>query len=211
MEMAWTFGVEPLPQTEVAAGLLRRVSGLVVAMERSEPAVDRLIARLQEAERDLAAVAPVDPHPRVGPHVGSEGRIYLDHSRHIGLHNPCFPEYVITVEGDRAWGTVSFPAVYEGPPGIVHGGFIAVLVDCVVQHHNCDLGVAGKTSSLAVRFRRPAPLVTPLRFEVDRRADDRRITSAVHLLAHGVECAEAEVRAVAGERANLPEVSGRRA
>jgi hypothetical protein len=207
----WTFGVEPLSQTEVAADLLRRVSGLVVAMERADPAVDRLIAMLEEAERDLATLAPADPHPRVGPRVLSEGRVYVDHSRHIGNYNPCFPEYTIAVEGDRAVGTVSFPTVYEGPPGIVHGGFIALLIDCVVQHHNCDLGVAGKTSSLTVRFRRPTPLLTPLRIEVTRLADDRHITSSVRLLGAGVLCAEAEVRAVAGERANLPEVSPRRA
>jgi hypothetical protein len=205
----WTFGVDPLPQTEVASGLLRRVAGLVVSMERPEPAVDRLVAMLQEAERDLTVVAPPDQQPRVGPNVASAGRIYLDHSRHIGSYNPCFPEYDITVDGDRASGTVSFSTVYEGPPGIVHGGFIALLIDCVVQHHNCDLGVAGKTSSLTVRFRRPAPLLTNLRFEVERRVDERRITSSVQLLAAGVACAEGEVQAVAGERANLPEVSRR--
>jgi hypothetical protein len=209
--MRWTFGVEPLTQTEVAADLLRRVSGLVAAMERPDPAVDRLIAMLEGAERDLATLAPADPNPRVGPHVGSEGRVYVDHSRNIGSYNPCFPEYDIAIEGDRAIGTVTFPTVYEGPPGIVHGGFIALLVDCVVQHHNCDLGVAGKTSSLTVRFRRPTPLLTPLQFEVDRLADDRHITSSVRLVASGVVCAEAEVRAVAGERASLPDVSPRRA
>jgi hypothetical protein len=205
----WTFGVDPLPQTEVAAGLLRRVAGLVVSVERPDPAVDRLIDALQQAERDLAVIAPAVPFPRVGPNVASAGRIYLDHSRHIGSYNPCFPEYDITVDGNRAWGTVSFPIAYEGPPGIVHGGFIALLIDCVVQHHNCDLGVAGKTSSLVARFRRPTPLLTELRFEVDRHVDERRITSAVHILAAGVVCAEGEVQAVAGERAKLPEVSPR--
>ncbi len=167
--MRWTFGVEPLSQTEVAAALLRRVAGLVVAMEAADPAVDRLVTALRAAERELDAAGPSDPHPRVGPRAGSDGRIYLDHSRDIGEYNPCFPEYDITVDGERARGTVTFPTVYEGPPGVVHGGFIALLIDCVVQHHNCDLGVAGKTSSLSVRFRRPTPLLEELRFEVDRR------------------------------------------
>ena len=88
--------------------------------------------------------------------------MYLDHARDVGAYNPCFPEYELTVDGRRATGTVTFPIAYEGPPGVVHGGFLALFFDCVVQHHNCDVGVAGKTTSLAIRYRRPTPLLTPL-------------------------------------------------
>jgi len=77
--------------------------------------------------------------------------VYLDHGRDIGSYNPCFPEYEIRVEGDKAWGTVSFPVAYEGPPGCVHGGFLAVFFDCVIQHHNCDYGVAGNFGSVTPR------------------------------------------------------------
>ena len=104
-----------------------------------------------------------------------------------------------------------FPTAYEGPPGIVHGGFLALLFDCVVQHHNCDLGVAGKTTSLAVRFRRPTPLLTRVATSRWRaRVDGGRITSTAQLMHDDALLAEAEVRAIAGERAGLPEVSPRR-
>ena len=33
-----------------------------------------------------------------------------------------------TVDGDRATGTVTFPIAYEGPPGIVHGGFLGAVL-----------------------------------------------------------------------------------
>ena len=91
---------------------------------------------------------PADPTPRVGDAASGDGRVYLDHAFDIGAYNPCVPEYTIEVEGDRAQGTVTFPIAYEGPPGLVHGGFLAVFFDCVVQHHNCELGLAGKTTSL---------------------------------------------------------------
>jgi hypothetical protein len=208
--MRWTFGVEPLPQTIAAADLLRRVTGLVLSMERDDPAVERLIAALADAEVALGAVAPADHRPRIGERVGADGRVYLDHSRDIGSYNPAFPEYTISVDGDRAGGTVHFPTVYEGPPGIVHGGFVGLLFDCVVQHHNCDLGVAGKTTTMTVRFRRPTPLATDLRFEVERHVEDGRITSTARLTHGEAVVAEAEIRAVAGERANLPAVSARR-
>ena len=208
--MRWTFGAEPLPQTRTAADLLRRVTNLVLALEGDEPAVDGLIDDLRRAEDALAARVPPDPAPRVGAAADGDGRVYLDHARAIGAFNPCFPEYAIDVDGDRAAGTVAFPVAYEGPPGIVHGGFLALFFDCAVQHHNCDVGQAGKTTSLAVRYRRPAPLLTPLAFTLERGVADGRIRSTGQLVAGGQVLCAAEVEAIASDRAALPAVSARR-
>jgi hypothetical protein len=208
--MRWSFGVAPLPESLAVASSVRRVAGLVLSLEASHPAVERLAAALRSAEAELGTLAPVDPSPRIGPAAAPNARVYIDHSGDVGAFNPCFPTYEIRVDGDRASGTVSFPIVYEGPPGIVHGGFLAVFFDSVVQHHNCELGLAGKTTSLAVTYRRPTPLVTELRFEVERSVDERRITSLARLMADGVVLCDAQVSAVAGNRALLPEVSPRR-
>lgn len=206
----WTFGVEPLGQTKTAARLLRSLAGRLVALENDDADVEQLIADLHAADERLAARMPADLAPRVGPGAFSEARVYLDHSRDIGAFNPCFPEYEITVSGDHASGTVSFPLAFEGPPGVVHGGFLAVFFDCVIQHHNCDVGVAGKTTALEVRFRRPTPILTDLEFDVTRSVVDGRINSTARLLHEGAACSEAEVRAVAGDRSALPDVSPRR-
>jgi hypothetical protein len=209
--MRWTFGVEPLHESRTVASLLRRVAGLVLSLEAPHPVLDRLVQALRAAEKDLAVLVPPHPAPRVGAAASSDGRAYIDHSRDVGAFNPCFPEYEIRVDGDRASGTVEFPVVYEGPPGIVHGGFLAVFFDSVIQHHNCDVGLAGKTTSLTVHYRRPTPLVTELAFEVERSVDERRIRSTARLTAGGVVLCEAEMSAVAGDRARLAEVSPRRA
>jgi hypothetical protein len=206
----WIFGNEALAQTTEAAALLRRVTGLVLALEGDEPAVDRLVADLRRAEADLGARVPADPAPRVGAAAGGAGRVYLDHARDIGAYNPCFPDYDLAVDGGNATGAVTFPIAYEGPPGIVHGGFLALFFDCAVQHHNCDVGVAGKTTSLAVRYRRPAPLLVPLAFTIERHAREGRIRSTGRLFDGERLLCEAEVDAIAGDRANLPEVSPRR-
>ena len=210
MPEPWTFGNEPLAQTATAADLLRRVTGRLLALEGDEPEVERLIAELRRVDDALAARVPGDPTPRVGGGASSDGRAYVDHARDIGAYNPCFPLYDIAVDGDRASGTVEFPLPYEGPPGIVHGGFLGVFFDCAVQHHNCDVGVAGKTTSMALRYRRPAPLLTPLAFTIERSAADGRIRSTGRLLDGERLLCEAEVDAVAGDRAALPEVSTRR-
>jgi hypothetical protein len=209
----WTFGVEPLSQTQEVAALLRRVAGLAVAMEGDAAAVARLIADLHTAHESLEAIAPGDLAPRVGAGASAERRVYLDHSRDIGAYNPCFPEYAIAVNGSRAWGSVTFPLAFEGPPGIVHGGVLATFFDCVIQHHNCDVGVAGKTTSLLVEYHRPTPLFEPLLFEIDREVDGTRITSQARLVRGDrpeKPLCSATMQAVAGDRARLSPVSPRR-
>ena len=211
MSERWAFGADPLPQTVRAAALLRRVTDLLVALEGEDDAVERLIADLEKAEATLRGVVPPDPAPRVGPAADGDGRVYLDHAFSIGAYNPCFPEYEIDVDDEaRAHGSVRFPIAYEGPPGLVHGGVLAVFFDCVVQHHNCEVGLAGKTTSLTVRYRRPTPLLTPLRFTLERAVGDDRIqTSGTLWMGEKVVC-EAEVDAIAGFRGNLPVASPRR-
>src|SRR5262245_37354176 len=211
MAQRWSFGVEPLPAARELAPLLREIAGLVLSLEAPHPALERLAAALRSAAEELRPLAPEDASPRVGPKAESDGRAYVDHSRDIGAYNPCFPTYEMQVDGNRAAGTVAFPIVYEGPPGLVHGGFLALFFDSVVQQHNCDLGQAGKTTSLSLTYRRPTPLLVPLRFEVERAVEDRRIVSTARIVADGSVLCEAQVSALAGDRAQLPAVSPRRA
>jgi hypothetical protein len=207
----WTFGEEPLDQTARAATLLRQVTGLVLAAEQPDAAVDRLVADLASAIEALGGPDAADRPPRVGAAVDGDGRVYLDHGRDVGAFHPMVPEYRIDVhDGERASGDVTFPIAYEGPPGLVHGGFLALFFDCVVQHHHCVAGLAGKTTDLTVRYRRPTPLLTPLSFTVDRRVGDGRIHSTARLLDGERLLCEAEVEADEGDRAALPPVSPRR-
>jgi acyl-coenzyme A thioesterase PaaI-like protein len=209
-EGPWTFGLEPLAQTLDAAPLLRRIAGLVQSLEVEDQAVSQLVEELRSVEKVLEQQVSTDPAPRVGVDPPPRGRPYVDHARDIGAYNPCFPEYEIAVDGRRASGTVSFPTVFEGPPGVVHGGVIATFFDCVIQHHNCDVGVAGKTTSLHVNFRRPTPLDARLAFDLDRQIDGQRITSEGRLFRGDEIFCTATVEAVAGDRRRLPPVAPRR-
>jgi acyl-coenzyme A thioesterase PaaI-like protein len=147
----------------------------------------------------------------VGDAVGADARPYVDHARDIGSYDPCFPEYAITVvDATRAHGTVTFPIAFEGPPGVVHGGVLATFFDCVMQHHHCDAGIAGRTTSLLVEYRRPTPIGTELRFTIEREVDERRLTSRGELARGDDTLCTATMEAVAGDRANLPAVSPRR-
>jgi hypothetical protein len=181
-----------------------------LSLEHEDEAIDQLIADLQTAERALTDRTPADLAPRLGEDANPGRRAYIDHSRSIGAFNPCFPEYRIEVRGEKAAGTVSFPIAYEGPPGVVHGGFLALFFDCAIQHHNCDLGMAGKTTSLNITYQRPAPIDRTLAFEIQRTVAARRITSLGELSFNGATLCSVTMDAVAGDRARLPHVSPRR-
>lgn len=181
------FGEQPLPQTVAAAGALRRLTGLLLSLEHEHPTVDAMVAQIAEWERELAPAAPPDPTPRIGPQSTERQRVYLDHAFDVGAYNPCFPEYTFDhLDADTATGRVTFPVVYEGPPGLVNGGFLAVFFDCITQHQSCASGRTGKTRSLTVTFRRPTPVLMELGFDVVRAEADGRVTSTARLL-HGDE------------------------
>jgi hypothetical protein len=176
------YGERPLSQTVSAAGALRRLSGLLLSLENEHPTVDAMLAQFAEWEPKLAAAVPPDPRPRIGDG-GEEKRVYLDHAFDVGAYNPCFPEYTFDHLGaETASGRVTFPVVYEGPPGLVNGGFLAVFFDCITQHQSCAAAKTGKTRSLTVTFRRPTPILTELRFDIARTQADGRVTSTARLL-----------------------------
>jgi hypothetical protein len=180
------FGEAPLAQTVAAAGAIRRLSSLLLSLEHAHPTVDAMLAQISDWERELSAAVPPDSAPRIGsddPDDSGSRRVYLDHATDIGAFNPCFPEYRFDhLDAQTASGRVAFPVVYEGPPGLVHGGFLAVFFDCVMQHQNCLAGLSGKTRSLNVKFRRPTPVLTELRFDIARSQAEQGITSTARLL-----------------------------
>lgn len=177
------FGEAPLTQTVAAAGAIRRLSSLLLSLEHAHPTVDAILAQISDWEGELTAAVPPDSAPRIGDDDHGTRRVYLDHATDIGAFNPCFPEYRFEhLDGGTASGRVTFPLVYEGPPGLVHGGFLAVFFDCVMQHHNCVGGLSGKTRALQVTFRRPTPVLTELRFDIVRSQDRRGVTSTARLL-----------------------------
>ncbi|HEY1839416.1 MAG TPA: hypothetical protein VGG53_04195 [Mycobacterium sp.] len=192
------FGEAPLAQTVAAAGAIRRLSSLLLSLEHPHPAVDVILAQIRDWEDDLGTAVPPDSAPRIGADDDGIRRVYLDHATDIGAFNPCFPEYRFDhLGGEIASGRVTFPLVYEGPPGLVHGGFLAVFFDSVMQHQNCVAGLSGKTRSLQVTFQRPTPVLTELRFDVARSQAEGSITSTGRLLLDGEVLCVGEVTTLA--------------
>jgi hypothetical protein len=88
----------------------------------------------------------------------------------IGLRNPVAPPLSINHEADGlVWTDFDPGAAYEGPPGHVHGGVCAMVLDHVLGATAHKQGRPAYTGTLCVRFLRGTPL-GPLRAEarVDR-------------------------------------------
>jgi len=118
---------------------------------------------------------------------------FFDHSPMLGEANPLAPPIRLWLEGDRILGTATFGAAYEGPPGCVHGGYVAAAFDEVLGSTQSLSGSPGMTGRLTVHYRKPTPLQTELRFEGwIEDVTGRKILTRGELRAGEVLCAEAE-------------------
>jgi acyl-coenzyme A thioesterase PaaI-like protein len=136
-----------------------------------------LADRAEALAGDLASHAP-PPAARPFP-AYSSNPIDLPFSPVSGAFNPVAPELRLSVVGDsprHVVGVLRFSSVYEGPPRHVHGGWIAALFDQVLASANRANGVAGMTAALTLRYVRPTPLDTEIRFDGwTERTEDRKV------------------------------------
>jgi acyl-coenzyme A thioesterase PaaI-like protein len=143
---------------------------------------------------------------------------FFDHSPMLGRANPLAPPIDLWLEGgddgDRMVGTATFGAAYEGPPGCVHGGYVAAAFDEVLGSTQSLSGSPGMTGRLTVSYRSPTPLETELRFTGWlERVEGRKIFTRGELWAGDRLCAEAEglfISIKAGQFADLKAERDRR-
>ena len=118
---------------------------------------------------------------------------YLPRSPIVGEASPLSPRLDWEVMDEGVDGRGTFGAAYEGPPGFVHGGWIACAFDEMLGIANIAAGNPGMTARLTVHYRRPTPLFRELRFRawVDR-VEGRRIMSRAEVWDGDVLTAEAD-------------------
>lgn len=84
----------------------------------------------------------------------------------IGLRNPLAPPLTVHHDSDgRCWSEFTLGSAYEGPPGLVHGGISAMILDQLLGEVATDQLTTPKfTGTITVRYLRGTPL-GPLRAE----------------------------------------------
>jgi acyl-coenzyme A thioesterase PaaI-like protein len=176
------------------ATAMRQVIDRLVTTDAPE---DELKAAADALERyaERLSTHPKRKLPAGFSEVANAGDVhaFFDMSPLIGLSNPMSPPITLRVDGDYVRGAATFGAAYEGPPGHLHGGFVAAAFDEVLGYAQSLTGNPGMTGTLTIRYRKPTPLYTELRFEakVDR-VEGRKIFVEGRLYAGEVLTAEAE-------------------
>jgi len=157
---------------------MRRLTSWLVAGPRDghDP------ADLADALETLAEGLPAD---RVesrygGPLVADDDPHAAGGHPYTGLANPVSPPITMELVDGVSWGRGRFDAVYEGPPGAVHGGYVAGVFDVVLGLAARAATRAAVTGELTIRYHRPTPLHEDLVFRGWIDVDDGR-----HLTVRG--------------------------
>jgi len=133
-----------------------------------------------------------------GRDVGAFNSNFMDRSPFMGLMNPLAPPMEARLDRDHGEhgaviGTVTFREPHEGPPGHVHGGFLAAVFDEVLGQAQSLSGRPGMTGKLSISYRSPTPLFRELtvRGWIDR-IDGRKIFTRGTLHDGDTLCCESE-------------------
>ncbi len=142
-----------------------------------------------------SAVEEVRSNKRL-PGEDASQMVFLDRSPLMGAMNALSMPLVMTIKGtgeDRSIeGRVVFTQPYEGPPGHVHGGYVAAGFDEVLGMAQSVTGRPGLTGNLSVTYRRPTPLFVELVYRgVCTEVVGRKIFTQGTLHHGDVLCAEA--------------------
>jgi acyl-coenzyme A thioesterase PaaI-like protein len=124
---------------ELAAALTQKIDALTAELSQAQQ-VDGLIDMAKRGERGT-----IDDV--MGELVSVGGRSH-----------PCSPELLWQEASNRITGTVRFSQAFEGPPGHVHGGWVAGVLDHLMGMTHVRTGYPGMTGGLSVRYLKPTPL-----------------------------------------------------
>ena len=144
---------------EVFGALARSTRELVEAQLMTE--VDHDVVREVTAEIH-ALTARLRKQVRsepLGIEVGADGRTRAHGNAVIGMRNAVAPPLHVERSTDgKAWSRFHLGPQYEGPPGLVHGGVSALLLDQLCGEAAAAGGSPGMTGRLTLHYRRPTPL-----------------------------------------------------
>jgi acyl-coenzyme A thioesterase PaaI-like protein len=214
--MAELRAAEPSPRRAELHRLADGARGVIHRLVQTSAPIELLSEAADELERLAARFAE---HPSSSIYEGfaeaanaGEPFAFFDHSPMLGQANPLAPPIELRLEGDQVVGIVTFGAAYEGPPGCVHGGYVAAAFDELLGATQSLSGAPGMTASLTVDYRSPTPLHTELRFTGTLvEVDGRKIHTRGDLHAGKVLCAEAHGLFISIDIMRFADLKARRA
>jgi acyl-coenzyme A thioesterase PaaI-like protein len=163
----WGF-MPPAELFDLADGVRAVMERMIVVDEPHED-LGRMRGELDDIATRLAAIGHQGIEPRLSPDNDpgpGDRRPYYAGNPTRWHYNPINPPLSLRLGDDGVvHGTVRLGLIYEGPPGCVHGGIVAFLLDQLLGHANLEHGLPAMTASLRVDYRRPTPLMRDLMLE----------------------------------------------
>lgn len=160
----------------VAGGLAQATRELVDAVIRSTVPDDEMLAITAEVEKLTERLRVSQIPGSFGITHTPEGRVRSHGNAVVGMRNAVAPPVEVHHDpAGRAWADVHLGAAYEGPPGLVHGGVSALILDQIAGEAAAAGGTPGMTGTLTLRYRRGTPL-GDLHFECHTTGTEGRKT-----------------------------------
>lgn len=162
---------------------VRRLLDAAVTTRASPPELSSAAAAIDQVADGLAATTRREPDAPAGGDMSLVG----------GLSHPAAPQLTFDWAAGAAVGEVVIGPVFQGGPGLVHGGIIALLIDHAMGFvANRTLGPA-MTVRLGLRYRRPTPLGVRLTVAARLdRVDGRKLHLSASISANGEVTAQAD-------------------
>jgi acyl-coenzyme A thioesterase PaaI-like protein len=170
---------------------VRRLLDISIRSEAGPTAVAAAIAKIDGAADQLSEALLPGPF---GVQRSQDGQTVAWGNAVVGLRNPVAPPLVIHHDPNGlVWSEFVLGAAYEGPPGTVHGGVCALVLDHVLGATAHQPDRPAYTGTLTLRYRRPTALGRPLRAQayVDR-IDGVKVFAVGHLADEDGVTVEAE-------------------
>jgi len=167
------------PRTGLAAALRAAADRLAGLPAEDAPS-------LEAAERQVRSAAELLGPPRLASSFAEQSEArrtagvdgFPPHPLGTGACGT-FPRFEWDESGEAAVATITFGPAFEGPPGTVHGGFVAAAFDMVGSSTATRLLGQAVTRSLTVRYLRPTPLGVPLTFDAQVGEVEGRLAPVV--------------------------------
>ena len=160
---------------------VRRLVDISIRTTADPATVAAAKLKIDRAADELSASAQPEPF---GVQHRPDGTTIAWGNAVIGLRNPVAPPLVIQREPDgRVWSEFVLGAPYEGPPGHVHGGVCALILDHVLGATAHQPLRPAYTGTLILRYLRKTELGRPLRAEAYVERVDGSKTFSTGLIA----------------------------
>ncbi len=146
----------------ILGALAQATRALADAQLRTQVDLDEAVKVTSEIEALTARLLVKAKEGALGTELGPGQTEVRNHGNAVmGLRNP-----FASVDVNRKWvdedrhvhAELDLGGLYEGPPGLVHGGVSALILDQILGEAAAVGGGPGMTGRLTMHYRRPTPL-----------------------------------------------------